>query len=72
VVAGQEPEEFWENLKSWGRDWLWDHIYTPFGLDAVVEAVDSGSTVYVTDGLYSQKIRSEIDGAGYMIYCATR
>jgi Na+(H+)/acetate symporter ActP len=37
-----------------------------------VEAVDSGSTVYVTDGLYSQKILLEIDGVGYMIYCTTR
>jgi hypothetical protein len=35
----------------------------------VVEAIDSGSAVYVTDGSYSRKIRSEIDGAGYMIYC---
>jgi hypothetical protein len=43
VIADQEPENFWEYLKSWGGDWLWDHIYMPFGLDAVVEAVDLGS-----------------------------
>jgi hypothetical protein len=46
-------------------------VYTPFGLDAVIEAVDLGSAVYVTDGSYSRKIRSEIDGARYMIYCTT-
>jgi hypothetical protein len=71
-VLADRPEEFWEYLKSWGGDWLLDHVYTPFGLDAVMEAVDSGSAVYVTDGSYSQKIRSGIDGAGYMIYCTTR
>jgi hypothetical protein len=69
-ASDREPEEFWEYLKSWGGKWLWDHVYyTPFGLDAVVEAIDLGSAVYVTDGSYSRKIRSEIDGAGYMIYC---
>jgi hypothetical protein len=71
-TADREPEEFWEYLKSWGGEWLWDHVYTPFGPDAVVEAIDLGSAVYVTDGSYCRKIRSEIDGAGYMIYCKRR
>jgi hypothetical protein len=71
-TANREPEEFWAYLKSWDSKWLWNHIYTPFGLDAVVKAIDSGSAVYVTDGSYSRKIRSEIDGAGYMIYCKRR
>jgi hypothetical protein len=68
----KDPEEFWEYLRSWGGEWLWEHVYTPFGLDTVVEAIDSGSAVYVMDGSYSRKIRSQIDGAGYMIYCKSR
>lgn len=69
--ADREPEDFWEYLKSWGGERLWEHVYTPFGLDAVVEAMDLFSAVYITDGSYSCKIRSEID-AGYMIYCKSR
>jgi elongation factor P hydroxylase len=44
-------------------------VYTPFGIDAVVvvEAI-----ALVTDGSYSRKICSEIDGAGWMIYCKSR
>ncbi len=38
----------------------------------VWSAIDLGLAVYVTDGSYSHKIRSEIDGEGYMIYCKSR
>jgi len=63
---------FWEFVRSMGGEWMWDQIHTPHGLDAVVDAVASGSAVYVTDGSYSRKIRSDIDGAGWVIYCKTR
>jgi hypothetical protein len=68
----KEPEEFWEYLKSWGGAWLWEKIYLPFGLDAVVDAIAGGTAILVTDGSYSRKIRSEIDGAGWLIYCRSR
>lgn len=37
-----------------------------------MDAVAGGSAILVTDGSYSRKIRSEIDGAGWMIYCKVR
>lgn len=51
---------------------MWENVYTPYGIDAVVEAVASGSAVYVTDGSYSRKIRADIDGAGWVVFCKTR
>jgi hypothetical protein len=65
-------KEFWEYVKSWGVAWLWDTIRTPHGLDAVVNAIASGSAIMVTDGSYCRNIRSEIDGAGWLIYCRQR
>eukprot|EP00956_Cyclotella_meneghiniana_P033717 scaffold98469_cov63-Cyclotella_meneghiniana.AAC.14 len=62
-------DTFWDFVRQWGGEWMWDSIYTPLGIDAVVEAVASGSAVYVTDGSYSRKTRSDIDGAGWVIYC---
>jgi hypothetical protein len=38
----------------------------------MVDAIASGSAVLVTDGSYSLKIWSDIDGASWMIYCRTR
>jgi hypothetical protein len=34
-----------------------------------VEAIADGTAVLVTDGSYSRKIRHNIDGAGWLIYC---
>lgn len=65
-------ESFWNFVKQWGGEWMWESIYTPHGLDAVVEAVVEGSAVYVTDGSYSRKIRSDVDGAGWVVYCKKR
>jgi hypothetical protein len=62
-------EEFWAHLHSWGGEWLWDHTYLPFGIDPLVEAIADGTAVLVTDGSYSRKIRHNIDGAGWLIYC---
>ena len=44
----------------------------PFALDAVVEAISSGSAVFVTDGSYNHGIRRDIDGAGWLVFCKTR
>jgi elongation factor P hydroxylase len=38
----------------------------------MVDAIASGSAVLVTDGSYSCKIWSDIDGTSWMIYCRTR
>jgi hypothetical protein len=65
-------EDFWDFLQSWDGDWLWNHVYTPFGIDALVDSIADGTAVLVTDGSYSRKIRSNIDGAGWMIYCRAR
>ena len=37
----------------------------------MVESVATGSAVYVTDGLNSRKIQTDIDGTGWVIYCKT-
>lgn len=71
-IQGDANEEFWEYVKSWGGAWLWDTIRTPHGLDAVVDAIASGSAIMVTDGSYCRNIRSEIDDAGWLIYCRQR
>jgi hypothetical protein len=44
----------------------------PYGFDAVVDAIFSSKAIYVTDGSYNRPLRSELDGAGWLIYCPTR
>jgi hypothetical protein len=70
--SGVREEEFWSTLRSWGGEWLWEHTSLPYGLDAVVDAILSGSAIYVTDGSYHRDIKSDLDGAGWLIYCKER
>eukprot|EP00804_Cyclotella_cryptica_P019411 CCRYP_006610-RA/>CCRYP_006610-RA protein AED:0.67 eAED:-0.49 QI:0/0/0/0.33/1/1/3/0/407 len=67
-----EENSFWEYVKQWGGEWMWENIHTPLGLEAAVEAATHGTAVYVTDGSYSRNIRSDIDGAGWVFYCKAR
>lgn len=67
-----EENSFWEYVKQWGGEWMWENIHNPLGLEAAVEAATHGTAVYVTDGSYSRNIRSDIDGAGWVIYCKAR
>lgn len=48
---------------------MWENYYMPYGIDALIEAIASGTAIYVTDGSYSRKIRADIDGAGWLVYC---
>ncbi len=59
-------------MRGWGGDWLWEHTYLPFGIDALVNSIAEGTAILVTDGSYSRKIRHDIDGAGWLIYCNRR
>jgi hypothetical protein len=68
----QTENDFWSYVRSLGGEWLWEHVFTPLGIGALVDAIAGGSAVLVTDGSYSRKIRTDIDGAGWMIYCRAR
>ena len=41
-------------------------------IDAVVEAFANGTAILVTDGSYKRKVRSDLCGAGWLIYCTDR
>lgn len=66
-AQGASAEEFWKYIRSWGGEWLWEHVSTPCGLDEVVDAVAAGSAILMTDGSYSRNICSKIDGAGWLM-----
>lgn len=65
-------EEFWRFLKDWGGEWFWDHVHTPYGIDAVIDAMAGGTALFVTDGSYNRKIRRDTDSAGWLVYCTAR
>lgn len=50
---------------------MWDHVERPSGLDAVIDAIASGTAVFVTDGSYNWGIQRDIDGAGWLVFCTS-
>eukprot|EP00956_Cyclotella_meneghiniana_P010918 scaffold15270_cov101-Cyclotella_meneghiniana.AAC.2 len=71
VTASECQESFFEFLRTWKGEWMWEDLHMPLGLDAVVSSIRNGSAIYVTDGSYMRTLDPLIDGAGWLIYCRT-
>jgi len=70
AVTDAVDQSFWEFLKSWGGEWMWDHIEDPYG-DTVwmAEAIANGTAVLVTDGSYDRGLAPQVSGAGWTFCC---
>ena len=70
AVCPLQPEEFWDFLRSWGGDWMWEYVE---GKDQdlwwLTDALASGTAVLVTDGSYDRKRAPTVSGAGWVITC---
>ena len=61
-------EDFWTFLRSWGSEWMWNHCQLPISLQPVVDCIRTGELLYVTDGSYNRVQKSDLNGAGWLIY----
>jgi hypothetical protein len=71
-AESSQADDFWTHLRSFGGAWMWDHVELPYGLEAVIDAIATGTAVFVTDGSYNRSIQRDIDGAGWLVFCTTR
>ena len=55
-------------LKSWGGDWMWEHIKVHGKLDTILEAIHNGTAIWCTDGSYNRVIMPTISSAGWVIF----
>jgi hypothetical protein len=61
---------FWEYLRSWGGDWMWDGIQDEQqDISWLVEGLKSGTLICVTDGSYDRNFAPDISGAGFVLCC---
>jgi hypothetical protein len=75
AVGPSKTTDFWEYLRSWGGEWMWegvdDNQVTKHDLTWLVEGMTSGSLKLVTDGSYDKLKAPDISGAGWIIFCTT-
>jgi hypothetical protein len=71
----QQPSEFWDFLRSWGGEWMWEGVddcqTTKHDLSWLVQGMEMHSLIWVTDGLYDRKQAPTISGVGWIIFCCT-
>ncbi len=69
----QQPSNFWEYLRAWGGEWMWDDIKdgqaTKRDLTWLVQEMKSNTLVWVTDGSYDRKQAPLLIGVGWILFC---
>ena len=70
-----QPSDFWEFLRSWGGEWMWDGIEDSQGkkldLSWLIEGMRTNLLLWVTDGSYDRKRAPVISGVGWIVFCKT-
>jgi hypothetical protein len=69
----QQPSNFWEYLRNWGGEWMWEGIEdgqaTKSGLSWLVQGMKSNTLLWVTDGSYDRKHAPVLSRVGWIIFC---
>jgi hypothetical protein len=64
------PNSFLDVLHKWGCTWLWEQMLVEGGTEWVSEAIQDGSLVVVTDGLYIRQLYPNLCSAAFILECA--
>jgi len=69
----QHTNDFWEYIRNWGGEWMWEGIDdgqdTKSDLSWLVQGLRCNSLLWVTDGSYDRKRAPTISGVGWIIFC---
>jgi hypothetical protein len=69
----QQPSDFWDFLRSWGGEWMWEGVDdcqpTKYDLSWLIQGIEMNSLIWVTDGSYDRKCAPTISRVGWIIFC---
>ncbi len=64
----QQPNDFWDFLRTWGGEWMWEEIEDgqakKHDLSWLVHGMESNTLLWVTDGSYDRKRAPVLSGVG--------
>jgi hypothetical protein len=63
------PSMFWEVLRKWQRDWMWDNLQLIGDDDWIATAIAEGTCIVVTDGSYMKDLYPHIHSAAVVLKC---
>ncbi len=64
------PNCFLAVLRKWGCMWLWEHTRVEGGMEWILEAIQDGFLVAVTDGSYIRQLHLNLCLAAFVLECA--
>ena len=64
------PETLLEVLEEWGCKWIWDSLSLTGDEDWLVEAIEEGTCVAVTDGSYIKELFPDVCSAAFVLECS--
>ena len=70
VQESHVTKTFIDLLQSWGGNLMWNDVRNSgedFGW--VLSALEEGTRIWVTDGLFMEDLRVDVSGAGWVLYC---
>jgi hypothetical protein len=63
------PNSFLAVLRKWGCTWLWEHTRVEGGMEWILEAIQDGSLVAVTDSSYIRQLHLNLFLAAFVLEC---
>jgi hypothetical protein len=64
------PASFWEVIRAWGNDWMWDNLLITGDLDWIAALIADNSCVAVTDGSYMKEMYPNLNSAAFVLECS--
>ena len=71
AIAESQPD-FWRTLEKWGRTWMWNDLKWEGDDTWLVEAIQKGTCVAVTDGSYMPNLYPEMHSAAFVLECSNQ
>jgi hypothetical protein len=69
----QQPNNFWDFLRTWGGEWMWEGIEygqaKKHNLSWLVQGMESNTLLWVTEGSYNRKHAPVLSRVRWIIFC---
>ena len=66
----QPPETLLDVLEDWGCKWIWDSLVLTGDEGWLLETIEEGTCVAVTDGLYIRELFPDVCSAAFVLECS--
>jgi hypothetical protein len=64
------PASFWEVIRAWGNDRMWDNLSITGDIDWILASIADNSCIAVTDGSCMKEMYLHLNSAAFVLECS--